>query len=215
MVMPAIAVRTYKLFKEESSFRKLIKQMTKKISKISDPLKRARFVHQKVEKEISEQMKNPDVAKFVSCKRGCTACCHTQVAVTSDEAILLAKLVRDGTSIDWTRMFIQAEADNSTEDFFKLSYDQRSCIFLGDNGDCQVYEDRPSVCRTNYVVSDPEKCKVTANQSSSVQLLNTYSADSWVYAQFSTSPVNGTLPKMVKEALSNFSSIDTGKSNDL
>ncbi|MCR9204119.1 MAG: hypothetical protein NXH75_06055, partial [Halobacteriovoraceae bacterium] len=95
MVMPAIAVRTYKLFKEESSFRKLIKQMTKKISKISDPLKRARFVHDKVEKEITEQMKNPDVAKFVSCKRGCTACCHTQVAVTGDEAILLAKLVRD------------------------------------------------------------------------------------------------------------------------
>lgn len=215
MVMPAIAVRTYKLFKEESSFRKLIKQMTRKISKISDPVKKARFIHQKIDKEIAEQMANPEIKKFVSCKKGCSACCHTQVAITEAEAILLAKLIKDGTPIDWTKMFIQAEAENSVEKYFKLSYDQRSCIFLDEKGECKIYEDRPSVCRTNYVVSDPEKCAVKESGSASVQLLNTFSADSWVYAQFDNSPKNGTLPKMVKDALSKFTSIDTEKSNDL
>lgn len=213
--MPAIAVRTYKMFKEEASFRKLLKAMSKKIQKIRDPIKRARFVHQKINTEIDAQMKNPDIAKFVSCKKGCSACCHTQVAITEDESILLANLIKNGTPIDWTKLFIQAEAGNSTEKYFKLSYDQRGCIFLDENKECRIYEDRPSVCRTNYVVSDPVNCEVRAGTSPSVQLLNTFSADSWVYAQFDSSNRNGTLPSLVKEALSNFTSIDTDKSNNL
>lgn len=215
MVMPAIAVRTFKLFKEESSFRKLIKQMTRKIQKINDPIKRAKFVHQKINQETSALLANPDVRKYVQCKRSCSACCHTQVAITEDEAKLLAKLVKEGNPIDWSRMFIQAEVGESTEKYYKLTYDQRKCIFLNSSGDCSIYEDRPSVCRTNYVVSDPKDCEVRNDQCNSVQLLNTYSADSWVYSFFKSSSKNGTLPAMLKEALSQFSKIDTEKDSQL
>ena len=215
MVMPAIAVRTYNMFKNESPFRKLIKQMSKRIQKISNPIKRVKFIHNKINKEISKQMADPNLASLISCKKGCSACCHTQVAITEAESINLAQLIKDGLTIDWSKLFLQAEAGNSMEAYYKLSYSLRSCVFLSESGECRIYEDRPSVCRTNYVISDPKNCQVRSGEKPSVQLLNTFSADSWVYAQFQTSPRNGTLPVMVKDALSNFSIVDTGKVQDL
>lgn len=193
MVMPAIATRTYKLFEKDSSFRKLIKRMTTKLKKMDSPIKRAQFVHQKIDLEITEQFKNPSVQSLVQCKKGCSACCHSQVAVTAGEVALLAQRIKDGAEVNYERLHIQAQAGTSTTEFFKLGFEERTCAFLTDRKTCSVYEDRPSVCRTNYVLSDPVKCEIRAGDNPTVQLLNTFSADSWVYSLFQLGENNGAL----------------------
>lgn len=201
MVMPAIAMRTYKLFEKDSTFRKLIKKMTYKLSKVSDPIKRAQYVHQKIDHEIAALMANPGVKDLVSCKKGCSACCHSQVAVTSEEADLLAQRINEGVQIDLELLYKQSQAKNSAAEYFKLSYEERRCVFLDDESNCKVYADRPSVCRTNYVLSDPTQCEIKAGESPSVQLLNTFSADSWVYSFFKLGEENGTLASLLKKKL--------------
>lgn len=201
MVMPAIAMRTYKLFEKDSSFRKLIKKMTTKLSKISDPIKRARYVHDKIDHEIMALMANPAVKDLVQCKKGCSACCHSQVAITGEEADLLLKKLEDGVQIDLELLYKQSMAGNSSEEYFKLSYEERNCVFLDEEGLCKVFEDRPSVCRTNYVLSDPSQCEIKAGTSPSVQLLNTFGADSWVYSVFQLGEENGALPALLRKKI--------------
>lgn len=201
MVMPAIAMRTFKIFEKDASFRKLIKKMTTKLTKISDPVKRAQYVHQKIDKEISAFMNTPGVKELVQCKKGCSACCHSQVAITEEEAELLIERIEGGVEINIDALVKQASAGNSASEFFKLNYEERRCVFLNEQGLCNVYEDRPSVCRTNYVVSDPSQCEIKAGENPSVQLLNTYSADSWVYSLFHVGQNNGTLAGLVNEKL--------------
>lgn len=201
MNLPAIAVRTYNLFKGESSYRKLLKYISKKLDKISDPIKRSEYVHRKIDEEIATQFEDDYVRELTQCKKGCSACCHSQVAITEDEAIQLVDLVERGVEINWTRLWVQAKAGNDLNKFMQIPYELRGCIFLNDNRECSVYSERPSVCRTNYVLSDPSHCKVIAGETKSVQLLNTFGADSWVYGLFSRNSKNGTLPYMIKEML--------------
>lgn len=201
MNLPAIAARTYNQFKDDSGFKKLLKYMSKKLDKISDPVKRTQYVHKKINEEIESLFKDPVVDELVNCKKGCSACCHSQVAVTYDEAVSLVELIEQGQEVNWTRLWVQAKSEGSTSDYMKIPYQMRACIFLGEEGDCSIYESRPSVCRTNYVVSNPELCKVDSGEVKSVQLLNTFGADTWVYSFFSKSKENGTLPYMVKKVL--------------
>ena len=201
MNLPAVAVRTYNTFKEDSGFRKLLKQMGKKLQKLRDPIKRARFVHRKIDIELDKLFEDESVQKLVSCKQGCSACCHTQVAVTEDEAALLAEIVNNGHPIDWTKMFVQANVENSSKEFFQLPYSMRSCIFLDKAGSCTIYEDRPVVCRTNYVVSSPDLCVIENGNEPTVKLLNTFGADSWIYTFFKSNKNNGSLPFMLKRLL--------------
>lgn len=201
MNLPAIAVRTYNLLKDESSYRKLLKYISKKLDKVSDPIKRSEYVHKKIDKEIELLFEDDSVQKLTQCKKGCSACCHSQVAVTEDEAIQLARIIENGQDINWTRLWVQAKAGNDMKSFMEISYDLRACVFLDQKGECSIYENRPSVCRTNYVVSDPQNCKAITGEVKSVQLLNTYGADSWIYAFFTKNRLNGTLPYMVKRLL--------------
>lgn len=52
-------------------------------------------------------------------------------------------------------------------DFATHSGEEACCVFLGEDGSCSVYEDRPSACRALLVASDPEFCR-TAEQSTQV-----------------------------------------------
>jgi Fe-S-cluster containining protein len=199
MNLPAVAVRTFNTFKSDSGFRKLLKQMSRRLLKLRDPLKRASYIHSKIDEEVEKLFEDKAVKDLVSCKQGCSACCHTQVAVTEDEALLLVNSIDNGLKIDWVKLFVQAKAGNSSKDFFDLPYKMRSCIFQDKEGSCTVYENRPSVCRANFVVSNPELCVVDKGEKSSVKLLNTFGADSWIYSFFTSSRRNGALPYMVKK----------------
>jgi Fe-S-cluster containining protein len=113
------------------------------------------------------KVEDPETWKQVPCKAGCSACCHINVSINSDEAKYLADKIRNGlVDIDYDRLNKQAatgvghdskRASNDT--FNKLSYEDRACIFLGKDKKCRVYEDRPASCRKWHIVGDPEDCK--------------------------------------------------------
>jgi len=96
---------------------------------------RAKVVHALIDSSIKQTEISPDV----KCGKGCSFCCLNPVrAVTADEVELL-KLVDTGTRNPG-----------------------KGCPFLIDNA-CSVYEHRPSVCRTLYVISDPALCHAGAD----------------------------------------------------
>ncbi len=201
MSLPLIAAKTYEGLKDSAEVRKIVRNLTQKISRNRDPIKRARFVHDKISQSIARLFEDEAVQKHVSCKKGCTACCHTQVSVTEDEAKLLAKHITKIPDFDWHRLLTQVEAKDNGDPFFDIPYEQRGCVFLDKQGECQVYEDRPSVCRSNHAVSHPKLCETKNGIFSKIRLLKTVTADLIIYAYFKFSRNNGTLPYMLYKEL--------------
>lgn len=209
MNFPAVAKKTYESLKSQDSFVKITNFVLHHLKKISSPLERARFVHNVVDEYNKEVFAHPLLQEFVPCKSGCSACCHTQVSVTADEAALLASHIEAGLKINLDRLKIQEKAKNDSAAFYKLSYTDRGCVFLNDAGSCTVYKDRPSVCRTNAVVGSASQCDTRQNDSSghvqSQRLVNTPKADMAIIGSF-MEVEGGSLAYMLSKALNKLSS---------
>jgi Fe-S-cluster containining protein len=199
-LLPEVAARTFKKLGQLKEFRNIHKMITKKLSRLSSPIERAKFAHKKVEQYNEEVFSDPIVKENISCKKGCSACCHTQVSATQDEAILLADLIKKGHKIDWTRFHKQKQVGNSHADWYKLSHADRGCIFLDSEKGCSIYEHRPLVCRTNNVISSTKNCDTTLINTPTINLINTFKSDMVTHAAFSKSN-GGVMPKIVWEAL--------------
>jgi len=121
---------------------------------------RARAVHQRVDAALARfAEQKPEVAQAVRCGKGCAHCCRIWVGVTRDEAGLLAERVRDG-SVQPDRRRLERQRDFADPaDFIGQPLEDASCAFLGPDGACMVYADRPSICRTVLMTSDPELCR--------------------------------------------------------
>ncbi|MDO9181420.1 MAG: YkgJ family cysteine cluster protein, partial [Bacteriovorax sp.] len=173
------------------------------LKKMASPLERARFVHHIVDDYNREIFAHPIVQKFLPCKVGCSGCCHTQVGVTEDEAELLANRVTEGVKIDFARLEKQVQVGNNPENFYLLSYADRRCVFLGTDDSCQVYNDRPSVCRTNAVLGEASQCSPVEGEGEgqTIRLLKTEQADMAIMGSFFMSKESGTLPHMVGKIL--------------
>jgi Fe-S-cluster containining protein len=103
----------------------------------------------------------------VSCQKGCSFCCYQRVDISDDEASLLVELAKlKGFEIDYQRLEKQLAAKDEKE-FQQLRPRHRKCVFLQD-GDCAVYEHRPSACRKLVVVSDPKNCDTVSNRGAKV-----------------------------------------------
>ena len=119
---------------------------------------RARKLHQLIETAI-ESVSHIQV----SCVKACSACCHFEVEVTSDEASLLSKLVRDGHLIN--RELLAQQASRAPQDLAwqKGVIPENRCVFLSSEDICGVYAERPSACRRHSVVTPARLCSdVTA-----------------------------------------------------
>lgn len=200
MNVPAIAQKTFIELKHRAEAMELVQYILKKLNKNHDPLKRARYVHRLVDEMNEHVLKDPKVIALSPCTSGCSACCSTQVSVTSDEAELLASKVREGTTIDLDRLHLQMATKNSASAWYALTYEERKCVFLGSDQRCTVYEDRPSVCRTNAVLGDSSQCDTT-NGPGPQRLVKTPEADLVIYASYLNSSEGGTLPYMLARAL--------------
>jgi Fe-S-cluster containining protein len=116
---------------------------------------RARKLHELVEAEISLGSEIE-----VSCKKGCSACCHMEVEITTFEADILRARIDDGFAIDRDRLLRQAGRslqDPKWRDGMS-SIDNR-CVFLDGKGSCGIYEDRPVMCRRHSVTSPAKNCE--------------------------------------------------------
>jgi Fe-S-cluster containining protein len=203
MNFPAIAKQTYEKLRSQPAFSNITQFVIEHLRKISSPTERARFVHHVVDDYNREIFAHPIVQKFLPCKSGCSACCHTQVGITEDEAELLAERVNEGLKIDYALLQKQVKAGNNPEEYYQLSYENRRCIFLGADDSCQAYSDRPSVCRTNAVLGEASQCSphVGDGEPETIRLVKTEQADMAIIGSFLMSKDSGTLAQMVGQIL--------------
>jgi Fe-S-cluster containining protein len=136
---------------------------------------RARWVHGVVEEALARfKARNPEVIRKVRCGKGCAHCCRLWVGITRDEAALLAERVKAGTAHpDAGRMERQRHWDSPMA-FVGKPAEATSCVFLGPDQACTVYEDRPSICRAVLVASDPEACRALETATTTTAVLNPY-----------------------------------------
>lgn len=200
MNVPFIAKKTYDEQKTNPEFQSLFAFVLQNLKRITDKLTKAKLIHQMVDEFNDEVFTHPLVKELSPCKLGCTACCHTQVSVTDAEAKLLAHRINNGVAIDRRLLQLQAKTKNNSDSFFKLKYEDRKCIFLGEDGGCRIYDDRPSVCRTNAVLGEASQCD-TRNGLQPLRLIKTPKADVVIYASFVEAETSGALPSMVKSYL--------------
>ncbi len=205
---PQVALRSYLKLKEYPVFFRFTQAILTTLGKMVRPIERAKFVHEMIDHEMVELFKNESVMKLTACKKGCSACCHTQVSVTSDEADLLAARVMDGAALNWANLHKQKSSGDQFLEFMKIPFSDRRCVFLKEDQTCSVYEDRPSVCRTNAVVGTSEQCDTKNGQMQTQQILNTYNADMIIMGAYMSSSENGSLPNMLWKKLHEKSSID-------
>ncbi len=198
--VPAIAKRTFDQLSHVPEFLGVVQLILDKISRVSSPLKRARIVHKAVDEFNVEVFAHPLVQQFSPCKVGCSGCCHTQVSVTSDEAEVLAERIKEGLQINLDRLELQSKVSEESNTFYQLSYSDRRCVFLDDSDACSIYEDRPSVCRTNAVLGDAQQCLVSG-ENQQLRLVKTSKADMAIYASFLYSKESGSLPFMLLKKL--------------
>lgn len=199
MRVPAVAKKSFDLLKDNPEYLAIVRDTLSRMKKLANSLKRAKYVHKEVDEFVAEVFSDPLVQKLSPCRQGCSACCHTQVSITADEAELLARKINNGVSIDMNLLEKQASVP-ADEYFSKLSFAERKCVFLDENGACKVYADRPSVCRTNAVLGTNEQCD-TSNGQKDLRLVLTRKADMVVYASFYYSEGSGTLPELLKKAI--------------
>lgn len=200
MRVPAVALQTFQSLSKEPDAVELVQSVLKKLSKLHDPLKRAQYIHRLVDESVVEVFDDPLVKDLSPCTKGCTGCCHTQVSVTEEEGELLAQRIQNGLLVDEERLRMQMSAEYDASAYYALDYDIRRCVFLDDEGGCRVYEDRPSVCRTNAVIGSAEQCD-TRNTIQPTRLVKTPIADLFIYASFLHAKYSGTLAMMVGKAL--------------
>jgi Fe-S-cluster containining protein len=136
---------------------------------------RARWVHARVdEAQARFATLKPQAVAQVRCGKGCAHCCRLWVGVTRDEALLLAERVRAGTAVpDPARLEAQSRWPTPAA-FLGRPREEASCVFLGPDGACGVYEDRPSICRAVLVASDPELCRLGDEDTRITAVINPY-----------------------------------------
>ncbi len=115
---------------------------------------RARLLHRLVNDEI---LLGADIP--ISCKKGCSACCHMEVEITSYEAEILEGLIKEGHPIDHERLLRQSARDLQDPQWKQGPRNSDSqCVFLNLEGSCSIYEDRPVMCRRHSVSSPAINC---------------------------------------------------------
>lgn len=143
-------------------FEQFLESMHEELDKASQELLqssagglRAMKLQEMVDAEIAEGAEIP-----VSCFKGCSACCHMEVEVTSYEAEVLKHLVEDGMSIDRARL--QQQSQRALQDPAwreGMRNEINKCVFLNHQGECRVYDNRPVMCRRHSVTSPAENCE--------------------------------------------------------
>lgn len=201
MNFPAIAKHTYDRLRSQPAFSNITHFIIEHLKKITSSTERARFVHHVVDDYNREVFSHPIVEKLLPCKAGCSGCCHTPVGVTEDEAELLVEKINDGVKIDFARLARQMSAGNGIDAFYQLSHENRGCIFLSSDNSCKVYNDRPSVCRTNAVLGDASQCSSSDGEAKGIRLVKTEKADMAIMGSFLASRQNGYMAFMIGRLL--------------
>lgn len=109
----------------------------------------------------------------ITCKRGCSGCCHYEIEITRDEAEVLGTLVRGGVDIDLSRLAKQAGRERKGPEWRDVLQADNRCVFLGTDGACRIYESRPAACRRLLVTTPAEACTTPGQPVAPIEVLTT------------------------------------------
>ncbi|WP_413294623.1 YkgJ family cysteine cluster protein [Bdellovibrio sp. HCB185ZH] len=147
---------------DAETFKAFLLSLDNELSRVRDDLMevptgtlRARALHALVEEEIDSEK---DIQ--ISCRKGCAACCHMEVEVTSHEARILGNLVKEGHTIDRERLKKQSQRELQDPQWKQGKRNaDNPCVFLNDEGSCSIYEHRPVMCRRHSVTTPAKNCE--------------------------------------------------------
>jgi Fe-S-cluster containining protein len=96
----------------------------------------------------------------VSCRKGCSNCCHYPVYVSLLEGILIYQGLHDDRL--WTNKlkakFQEAARNTWGQSIAVWMLSNRPCPLLGDDGLCRSYDNRPVHCRVTFSRGSPHDC---------------------------------------------------------
>lgn len=128
----------------ESNFQRLLSGLSESVASREEQLlaeiqslpgsaiKKLRHLHRALDELGTE------IAPFVACRRGCSACCHYNVHLYPIEAELIEKHTG----------FKKVKGPHPVLDFTGVP-----CVFLKD-GQCSIYDVRPMVCRKHVALTN-------------------------------------------------------------
>jgi len=101
----------------------------------------------------------------ISCKKGCSFCCHINVDIFPEEAeIILDEIgMIDKEQIEHLKE--QIGLDVMERPLIKNS----ACVFLK-SGQCSIYDVRPINCRKFFVINNPLECDATKSENHFIQV---------------------------------------------
>jgi Fe-S-cluster containining protein len=131
----------------------------------------AHTVHVLVDVRMQHMLATSPHGPEVKCRKGCAACCHLSVDISTPEAMLLWAVAKeDGIRVDEARLARQAQKE-SVDAWRDLPVEDKRCVFLGDDNTCKVYEHRPAACRKYLVKTDPDLCDMQKHPGGKVGIV--------------------------------------------
>jgi len=151
-----------------ATIRSVADKFTARLLSVPSGTERGDLLHR-----LMEQTQSAAAGVSVSCRKGCASCCHYEVEITEDEAAVLAGIVRSGMAIDHSRLRVQAARERKGAEWNEVLRPDNRCAFLGEDGGCRVYEQRPSACRRHLVTSPADACSTPGQPIAPVEVFMT------------------------------------------
>lgn len=177
-----------------SNIESIFSKFTAKLLEFEPGLQRGTALHQMMDRELKAASQYP-----TSCHRGCSGCCHYEVEITQNEAVVLRDAVRRGIQIDHKRLHLQASRERRSPEWRRFGSPDNRCVFLAADGACGVYDIRPSICRKHMVSTPAANCTTDGAMVAPIQVLL---AEILLSAELSIDGnESGSLAKMLETSL--------------
>ena len=104
-----------------------------------------------------------------TCSRGCSFCCHDDVAVTGLEMDRIKWYMKKHKIRPNRKLLAKQSASHKA--FMQLSFPDRKCSLLNERNECSIYPVRPFICRQYHSLDTPTKCIPDENGEISTGIL--------------------------------------------
>ena len=94
----------------------------------------------------------------LDCKKGCTFCCHLRVDALPPEVFRIARHVESLDEVRRAEMRKRLESHAEYAAGRRYGEYKKACVFLGQDGSCEIYPIRPHKCR-KFVSDSVAQCE--------------------------------------------------------
>lgn len=129
----------------------------------------------------------------LSCKRGCSFCCHINVGISQNEADAIGRYCKRN-KIPISKKYLKKQLLIPAE---QIAFSPVSpCVFLK-NKECSIYEARPVACRKYHVYSEPKYCSTEHSVVNRIAIHFNMQIEALISAYRNIGGLTDRLPKML------------------